>query len=350
MHLMWNLVSRSSGDCLPVQHELRARRNWTRNLRNQNQVEWYFPTGLPATLLYIKECWWEIKGWWRTWLRQSSRWGSWDCCWGRGGGERRAWGWTSTLGSCQFFVTLSLLILLYLSGIPNREQSRFLRVLATWRIHNHPVLNDTSDGTDIKLLVEDEEELEAVAEEEDGNDGDEEVGEVLLPPITWCAWCPGQIWVGTWVKRVTWSVWLDQGYWANSFWGKSCPDEPVVLWERESGGTSLLDIWWRIWFWDWEQWAGEEGESLWQRFPCIACTPAKAYIMPWNYSGTFWIVWYNFGSLKFSHVPVFSSEGALIAIVPYDYPAVADCPAMSFVFVCWQINIRNTNQLSWAIN
>ena len=28
--------------------------------------------------------------------------------------------------------------------------------------------------------------------------------------------------------------------------------------------------------------------------------------------------------------------------------AVADCPAMSFVFVCWQINIRNTNQLSWA--
>ena len=30
--------------------------------------------------------------------------------------------------------------------------------------------------------------------------------------------------------------------------------------------------------------------------------------------------------------------------------AVADCPAMSFVFVCQQINIRNTNQLSWAIN
>ena len=36
MHLMRNLVSRSSGDCLPVQHELRALRNWTRNLRNQN--------------------------------------------------------------------------------------------------------------------------------------------------------------------------------------------------------------------------------------------------------------------------------------------------------------------------
>ena len=29
---------------------------------------------------------------------------------------------------------------------------------------------------------------------------------------------------------------------------------------------------------------------------------------------------------------------------------VVDCPAMSFVFVCWQMNIRNTNQLSWAIN
>ena len=29
---------------------------------------------------------------------------------------------------------------------------------------------------------------------------------------------------------------------------------------------------------------------------------------------------------------------------------LADCPAMSFVFVCWQINIRNTNQLSWTIN
>ena len=30
--------------------------------------------------------------------------------------------------------------------------------------------------------------------------------------------------------------------------------------------------------------------------------------------------------------------------------SLADCPAMSFVFVCWQINIRNRNQLSWAIN
>ena len=29
---------------------------------------------------------------------------------------------------------------------------------------------------------------------------------------------------------------------------------------------------------------------------------------------------------------------------------LADCPAMSFVFVCWQINIRNRNQLSWAMN
>ena len=29
-------------------------------------------------------------------------------------------------------------------------------------------------------------------------------------------------------------------------------------------------------------------------------------------------------------------------------PCLADCPAMSFVFVF--VNIRNTNQLSWAIN
>ena len=29
---------------------------------------------------------------------------------------------------------------------------------------------------------------------------------------------------------------------------------------------------------------------------------------------------------------------------------IADSPAMSFVFVCWQIDIRNTNQFSWAIN
>ena len=32
----------------------------------------------------------------------------------------------------------------------------------------------------------------------------------------------------------------------------------------------------------------------------------------------------------------------------YEDP-IADCPAMSFVFVCWHINIRNTNQ-SWGIN
>ena len=28
---------------------------------------------------------------------------------------------------------------------------------------------------------------------------------------------------------------------------------------------------------------------------------------------------------------------------------IADCPVMSFVFVCWQINTRNTNPLSWVI-
>ena len=28
----------------------------------------------------------------------------------------------------------------------------------------------------------------------------------------------------------------------------------------------------------------------------------------------------------------------------------ADYPDVSFIFVCWQTNIRNTNQLSWTIN
>ena len=32
------------------------------------------------------------------------------------------------------------------------------------------------------------------------------------------------------------------------------------------------------------------------------------------------------------------------------HPPLADGPAMSFVFECWQINMRNTNQLGWAIN
>ena len=35
---------------------------------------------------------------------------------------------------------------------------------------------------------------------------------------------------------------------------------------------------------------------------------------------------------------------------PDDTIDLADYPAMSFLFFCWQINIRNTNQLSWAIN
>ena len=51
-------------------------------------------------------------------------------------------------------------------------------------------LNDTIDGTDIKFLVEDEEELEAVAEEEAGHDGDEEVCEVLFSPLAGRARCP----------------------------------------------------------------------------------------------------------------------------------------------------------------
>ena len=37
---------------------------------------------------------------------------------------------------------------------------------------------------------------------------------------------------------------------------------------------------------------------------------------------------------------------------PAGYDSIAECPVMSFVFVCWQIqiNIRNTNRLSCAIN
>ena len=46
-------------------------------------------------------------------------------------------------------------------------------------------------GTDIKkLVVKDEEEFEAVAKEEDGDDGDEQVGEVLLAPLARRVWCP----------------------------------------------------------------------------------------------------------------------------------------------------------------
>ena len=46
-------------------------------------------------------------------------------------------------------------------------------------------------GTDIKkLVVKDEEKLEAVAKEEDGDDGDEQVGEVLLAPLARRVRCP----------------------------------------------------------------------------------------------------------------------------------------------------------------
>ena len=48
------------------------------------------------------------------------------------------------------------------------------------------------------------------------------------------------------------------------------------------------------------------------------------------------------------------SQGDRIKCFFFNFPdGVANCPAMSFVFVCWHIlfwNIRNTNQLSWAIN
>ena len=51
-------------------------------------------------------------------------------------------------------------------------------------------MNDTIDGTHIKFLVEDEEELKTVAEEEAGHDGDKEVCEVLLPSLAGRARCP----------------------------------------------------------------------------------------------------------------------------------------------------------------
>ena len=41
----------------------------------------------------------------------------------------------------------------------------------------------------------------------------------------------------------------------------------------ESELTSVFGTWWRRWFWDWAQLAGEGEQPLWQRSPHIACTP-----------------------------------------------------------------------------
>ena len=65
------------------------------------------------------------------------------------------------------------------SGFASPEQSKiFLPAF------NDNLFNDRDGGTDIKFLVEEEEELEAVTEEEDGDDGYEQVGQILLPPLT----------------------------------------------------------------------------------------------------------------------------------------------------------------------
>ena len=51
-------------------------------------------------------------------------------------------------------------------------------------------------------------------------------------------------------------------------------------------------------------------------------------------------------SLVFENTTYYSLAKAF----PDSPVGLADCPAMSFVFVCQQIDIRNTNQLSLAIN
>ena len=101
-----HLVSRSSADSLLVQHELSARRNWIRNLKDSviiNDYPYYilFPGSWDELL-----CRW---GWsfnqyskLTTWLRQSSRSRSWDCCWERGGGGRLARRWTSRWDTCPY--------------------------------------------------------------------------------------------------------------------------------------------------------------------------------------------------------------------------------------------------------
>ena len=53
---------------------------------------------------------------------------------------------------------------------------------------------------------------------------------------------------------------------------------------------------------------------------------------------------------KMRRAIVYSIKTKIALLSPYSPFWIADCPAMSFVFVCWQINITNTNQLSWAIN
>ena len=45
-----------------------------------------------------------------------------------------------------------------------------------------------------------------------------------------------------------------------------------------------------------------------------------------------------------------SMAGSTLCLGEPDDEPVADCPAMSFVFVFRHMNIRNRNQLSWAIN
>ena len=55
---------------------------------------------------------------------------------------------------------------------------------------NLPAFNYDIGDTDIKFLVEEEEELETVAKEEDGDYGDEQVGQVLLTFLCTSAWRP----------------------------------------------------------------------------------------------------------------------------------------------------------------
>ena len=75
---------------LSVQHELRARRNWTRNLKNNF---------IGAAAEYKKK-----QANMITLPRRSSRWGSWDCCSERGEDARPERQWTSRLGSWKNFI------------------------------------------------------------------------------------------------------------------------------------------------------------------------------------------------------------------------------------------------------
>ena len=74
----------------------------------------------------------------------------------------------------------------------------------------------------------------------------------------------------------------------------------------------------------------------------------------WRVNDNMRLTQYCAGPLPFALLPIELPTNSLFSTFSIEFwgapGTIADCPAMSFVFVCWQINIRNTNQLSWAIN